>query len=168
MLEARAIPSRHPPCFSLSLQNRSNPTPDWISHEIRLYLTARENELLPSGEGTKDGRRFGWCGDVFDFLCEGLAERLAGHNITFAAAFPGPFRLLDEDQQPNGQHIRRFWTTALHQGCPIARLCTYFFHRHQVIVWPPRRCLPGGQPTLGDRVNYVALKMPFGETAPNI
>ncbi|MFO0769245.1 MAG: DUF6022 family protein, partial [Nitrospiraceae bacterium] len=118
--------------------NRSNPTPDWISHEIRSYLTARENELLPSGEGTKDGRRFGWCGDVFDFLCEGLAERLAGHNITFAAAFPGPFRLLDEDQQPNGQHIRRFWTTALHQGCPIARLCTYFFHRHDQVRLPRR------------------------------
>lgn len=111
-------------------------TPDTVSHEIEAYVAARQAELLPSGEASKDGRRFSWCGEILDFLTEGLAERLAAKGITFTDAFPGPLRLMDEDQQPNGQHVRRFWTVALHHGCPIARICTYFFHRHDQVSLP--------------------------------
>ncbi len=112
------------------------PTPQVVSDEIQAYVAERQSELLASGDASRDGRRFSWCGDILDFLTEGLAERLAARGITFTNTFPGPLRLMDEDQQPNGQHVRRFWTVALHHGCPIARICTLFFHRHDQVNLP--------------------------------
>ena len=111
-------------------------TPEALSHEIQAYVAERQSELLPSGEASRDGRQFSGCGDILDFLTEGLAERLAAKGITFTNTFPGPLRLMDEDQQPNGQHVRRFWTIALQHGCPIARICTLFFHRHDQVSLP--------------------------------
>lgn len=118
--------------------NPSNPvpTPQTLEDEIQAHVAERQRELLASGEASRDGRRFSWCGDILDFLMEGLAERLAARGITFTSALPGPLRLMDEDQQPNGQHVRRFWTIALHRGCPIARICTLFFHRHDQVKLP--------------------------------
>lgn len=114
----------------------SAPSPQSVGDEIQAYVAERQSKLLASGEGSCDGRRFSWCGDILDFLTEGLDERLAARGITFTAAFPGPLRLMDEDQQPNGQHVRRFWTVALHSGCPIAKICTLFFHRHDQVKLP--------------------------------
>ncbi len=111
-------------------------TPRQVGDALEAYLRERQAELAPSGERTKDGRRFTWCGDVFEYLTDGLAERMAAHGITFSTGFPGPFRLMDEDQQANGLHVRRFWTVAFARGCPIARLCTYFFHRHDQVPLP--------------------------------
>jgi hypothetical protein len=128
------------------MDHRTSPTPDDLSRTIEDYFAERRTELLSSGEQTKDGKRFSWCGDVLEFLTEGLAERLAAKGITFSKSFPGPFQLMDEEQLADGNHIRRFWTMALDHGCPIAHLCTYFFHRHdqvplpqlpQVIAYPP-------------------------------
>ncbi len=112
------------------------PTPESVTREIEAHVAERQRQLTPSGEASSDGRRFSWCGDILDFLTEGLAERFAPMGITFSTPFPGPLRLLDEVQQPDGQHVRRFWTVALHQGCPIARICTLFFHRHDQIRLP--------------------------------
>lgn len=111
-------------------------TPEYVCRTIEEYFATRQAELLPSGEQTRDGRRFSWCGDLLEFFTEGLAERLAAKGITFSKSFPGPFRLMDEDQAANGDHVRRFWTTVLSHGCPIARLCTYFFHRHDRVTLP--------------------------------
>ncbi len=111
-------------------------TPEHLSRTIEEYFAERQAWLLPSGEQTKDGTRLSWCGDVLEYLTEGLAERLAAHGITFSKAFPGPFRLMDEERLADGRHIRRFWTMALDHGCPIARLCTYFFHRHDQVALP--------------------------------
>lgn len=118
--------------------NPSNPapTPQALGDEIQAYVAERQGEILASGEASRDGRRFSWCGDILDFLTEGLGERLAAKGITFTSVFPGPLRLMDEDQQPNGQHVRRFWTVALHRGCPIAKICTLFFHRHDQVKLP--------------------------------
>jgi len=121
------------------MAQRTTLTPDDIRHRIEAYFTDRQAELLSSGEATKDGRQFSWCGDVLDFLIDGLTEHLAAQGITFSNSFPGPFRLMDEDQSSTGDHVRRFWTTALDHGCPIARLCTSFFHRHDRVTLP---CLP--------------------------
>ena len=130
-------------------------TPEYVCRTIEEHFIARQAELLPSGEQAKDGRRFSWCGDLLEFLTEGLTERLAARGITFSKCFPGPFRLLDEEQSANGDHVRRFWTTALSHGCPIARLCTYFFHRHdrvplpqlpRVIAYPPDHPNPESEP----------------------
>ncbi len=111
-------------------------TPEEVSRTIEAYIAERQAELLPSGEQTRGGRRLSWCGDTLEFFTEGLAEHLASDGITFSKSFPGPFRLMDEDRLPNGDHIRRFWTVALLHGCPIARLCTYFFHRHDRVSLP--------------------------------
>lgn len=130
-------------------------TTDHVRESIEAYFAERQAEILPSGEGTKDGRRFSWCGDVLEFLTEGLAERLASRGITFSKSFPGPFRLMDEDRSANGDHVRRFWTTVLDHGCPIARLCTSFFHRHDrvrlphsptITAYPPDYQEPEGTP----------------------
>ena len=118
------------------MSQRTVPTPDEIRRTIEAYFEERHTHLIPNGEETTDGRRLSWCGDVLEFLTEGLAERLATQGITFSKPFPGPFRLMDEDQSPSGNHVRRFWTTALVYGCPIACLCTSFFHRHDRIGLP--------------------------------
>jgi hypothetical protein len=126
-------------------------TPDHLRRTIEDYFAERQTELLPSGEQTKDGRRFSWCGDVLEFLTEGLVEHLATQSITFSKSFPGPFRLMDEEQLADGNHMRQFWTMALDHGCPVARLCTYFFHRHdqvplprlpQIVAYPPNHPKP--------------------------
>ncbi|MDO9117457.1 MAG: hypothetical protein Q7U39_05845 [Nitrospira sp.] len=111
-------------------------TPEHLSRTIEAYFAERQAAILPSGEQTTDGKQLSWCGEVLEYLTEGLAERLAGRGITFSKAFPGPFRLMDEDQMADGQHVRRFWTMALDHGCPIARLCTIFFHRHDNVTLP--------------------------------
>ncbi|MCC6140193.1 MAG: hypothetical protein IT389_06200 [Nitrospira sp.] len=136
-----------PSLLYLASMNQHRPlTPERLSRTIEQYFAERQAKILPSGEQAKDGTRLSWCGDVLEYLTAGLAERLAARGVTFSKAFPGPFRLMEEDQLTDGQHIRRFWTTALDHGCPIARLCTYFFHRHdqvtlpqppQVIAYPP-------------------------------
>jgi hypothetical protein len=118
------------------MDHRNALTPEHLSRTIEDYFAERQAELLPSGDRTKDGKRFSWCGDVLEFLTEGLAERLAASGITFSKSFPGPFRLMDEEQLEGGNHIRRFWTMALDHGCPLARLCTYFFHRHDQVPLP--------------------------------
>jgi hypothetical protein len=128
------------------MKQRHPLTPEHLSQTIEAYFAERQAAILPSGEQTTDGKRLSWCGEVLEYLTEGLAERLAARGITFSKAFPGPFRLMDEDQLTDGRHVRRFWTVALDHGCPIARLCTIFFHRHdrvtlpqppQVIAYPP-------------------------------
>lgn len=121
-------------------QNESFMTPESVGQAAQDYLDERRAQIVSSGDGTKSGRRFTWCGDVLEFLVEGLSERFAASGITFQSTFPGPFRLWDEDQQPDGEHVRRFWTVALLRGCPIAKLCTFFFHRHDrtAIPKPPR------------------------------
>jgi hypothetical protein len=111
-------------------------TAEHLSQMIELYFTERQAGILPSGDETADGKRLSWCGEVLEYLVEGLADRLAARGITFTQPFPGPFRLMDEDQLADGQHVRRFWTTVLAHGCPIARLCTYFFHRHDQVPLP--------------------------------
>lgn len=117
--------------------NRHNTLgPEQLSQTIEDYFAERQADLLPSGEQTKDGRAFSWCGEVLEYLTEGLAERLAARGISFSQPFPGPFRLMDEDQLADGRHIRRFWTTVIAHGCPVARLCTHFFHRHDQIPLP--------------------------------
>ena len=122
--------------FSYMKPSTLAPTPQSLGDEIQAYVVERQSKLLASGEASRDGRRFSWCGDILDFLTEGLDERLAARDITFTNAFPGPLRLMDEEQQPNGEHVRRFWTIALHRGCPIARICTLFFHRHDQVKLP--------------------------------
>lgn len=122
--------------FSYMEPSTPAPTPQSLGDEIQAYVVERQSKLLASGEASRDGRRFSWCGDILDFLAEGLDEKLAARDITFTNAFPGPLRLMDEEQEPNGQHVRRFWTIALHRGCPIARICTLFFHRHDQVKLP--------------------------------
>jgi hypothetical protein len=133
------------------MNHRTSLTPEDLSRTIENYFAERQAELLPSGEQTKDGRHFSWCGDVLEFLAEGLVERLAARGITFSKSFPGPFRLMDEEQLASGNHVRRFWTMALDHGCPIARLCTCFIHRHdqvqlpqppQIVAYPPDHPAP--------------------------
>jgi len=122
--------------YAISMKQHRPMTPEQLSRTIEEYFAERQAEILPSGEQTKDGKRLSWCGDVLEYLTEGLAERLAARGITFNKAFPGPFRLMDEDQLTDGRHVRRFWTMALDRGCPIAQLCTYFFHRHDQVTLP--------------------------------
>lgn len=111
-------------------------TPTDLCRSVEQYLADRHTRIADSGDHTIDGRRFTWCGDAFDYLVEGLGEHLAALGISFKQPFPGPIRLLDEEQRADGQHIRRFWTTALKHGCPIATLCTLFVHRHDQIRLP--------------------------------
>jgi len=120
--------------------------PETIGRALQDYLGERQAQIAPPGDRSRTGQVFDWCGDVLEFLAEGVSERFAARGISFSSPFPGPFRLWDEDQQPDGEHIRRFWTTALLHGCPVAKLCTFFFHRHdtpaiprplRVVAFPP-------------------------------
>jgi len=49
------------------MDHRTPLTPEALSHTIEDYFAERQAELLPSGEQTKDGRQFSWCGDVLEF-----------------------------------------------------------------------------------------------------
>lgn len=135
-----AIPIGIAPAILLSMEQAAPQSPLTQAEDIRraitTHLTDQLSQLLPSGHQSRDGRRFTWCGEVFDFLVEGVIERLAARGVTFTAPYPGPFRLMDEEQLPDGRHIRRFWTVACANGCPIARLCTRFVHRHDDIRLP--------------------------------
>ena len=122
--------------YAICMRRHISPTPERLQCAIQEYFAERQAEILPSGEQTKDGRQFSWCGDVLEFLAEELAEHLAQQGITFSTPFPGPLRLMDEDRLENGNHVRRFWTMAIEHGCPIAWLCTSFFHRHDKVALP--------------------------------
>ena len=112
------------------------PTPEEIQRVVASYMDERQAEILLSGQAAKDGRSFSWCGEVLDFLVEGIGDRLATYGVTLSTPFPGPFRLWDEEHRPDGGHVRHFWTTVLANGCPIARLCTFFYHRHDQVQLP--------------------------------
>lgn len=113
-------------------------TPEGISEAVRSYVEARLSLVAPAGDWTRCNGRFTWCGDVLEFLVEGLERHVAQQGFTFREPFPGPIRLWDEDQHPDGEHVRRFWTVAVDKasGRPIARLCTLFFHRHDSVALP--------------------------------
>jgi hypothetical protein len=102
-------------------------TAETVGYEIQAYIAERQTKLLPSGEGSKDGRRFSWCGEILDFLAEGLVERFAARGITFADSFPGPVRLMDEDQHPDGQHVRRFGRSPCTTAAPSPGSAPIFF-----------------------------------------
>ena len=127
-----------------------NLTQAMISEVVQRYLEKRAMIIMSAEDQSFSGFEFTWCGEVLDFLIEGLEDHVQqlGMGLDFQPAFPGPLRLWDEDQQPDGLHVRRYWTTAIdtksHQ--PIAKLCTFFFHRHdttaipqlpQVVGFPP-------------------------------
>ncbi len=59
-----------------------------LSQAIEEYFAERQASILPSGKHTTDGKQLSWCGDVLEYLTEGLAERLAARGITFSKAFP--------------------------------------------------------------------------------
>ena len=113
-------------------------TPEQVSEAVRTYVYARLSEVAPAGDWSQCNGRFAWCGDVLDFLADGLEQHVARLGLTFRDAFPGPLRLWDEDQHPNGEHARRFWTIAFDSasGQPLAKLCTIFFHRHDCVALP--------------------------------
>ncbi len=130
-------------------------TPDAIARAVQAHLDERQAGLASTDRSSPadPARTFTWCGDVFDYLAEGVTERLAACGIHLSSPFPGPFRLWDEDQRPDGEHVRRFWTTALSHGCPVARLCTSFFHRHDATALPrpPRvEAFPPDEPGDGE------------------
>jgi hypothetical protein len=132
--------------------SKNEMTPETLSQAVEKYLDERQAQILPSGDRSAGGRRFGWCGDVLEFLVEGLTDRLAARGITFASQFPGPFRLWDEEQHADGEHVRRFWTVALERGCPVARLCTFFFHRHDTPALPRAPRVVGFPPDYRDGI----------------
>ncbi len=111
-------------------------TPAILSREVETHLEQRLEEVAPHGDWSRCDQQFAWCGDLFDFLVEGVEQRVSQLGVTFREAYPGPLRLWDEDQAADGTHVRRFWTVALERGCPIAKLCTFFFHRHDTAVLP--------------------------------
>ncbi len=111
-------------------------TPAILSQTVQAHLDQRLEEIAPCGDWSRCNQQFSWCGDLFDFLVEGIEKRVAQMGVTFREAYPGPLKLWDEDQATDGTHVRRFWTMALEQGCPIAKLCTFFFHRHDTVALP--------------------------------
>ena len=64
------------------MSQHNSPTPEQLSRTIEAYFAERQAAILPSGEQTTDGKRLSWCGDVLEYLTEGLAERLAAQGIT--------------------------------------------------------------------------------------
>lgn len=112
--------------------------PTYIAQLIQNYLDTKLAEVVPNNDWSWCEKRFSWCGDLLDFLIEGLEPYTRTVGVTFQEPFPGPFRLWDEDQFQNGDHIRRFWTTAVHSssGCPLANILTIFYHRHDRIALP--------------------------------
>ncbi len=113
-------------------------SPEQIAGIIKAYLDQRAEQVAPPGDGSRSGQRFAWCGDVLDFLAHGIEEHVAAEGFTFRGRYPGPLRLWDEDQQPDGEHARRFWAVAFDcaTGRPLARVCTVFFHRHDRVALP--------------------------------
>lgn len=121
------------------MQSQRPPSsPEQIAGIVKAYLDQRAGEISPSGDGSRAGQRFTWCGDVLDFLAGGIEAHVTPQGFTFRDAYPGPLRLWDEDQEPDGEHARRFWAVAFDcaTGRPLARVCTVFFHRHDRIALP--------------------------------
>lgn len=119
-------------------KERRPSSPEQISAAIKAYLDLRAGQLAPEGDWSKSAGRFSWCGEVLAFLADGLEAYAAARGFTFRGGYPGPLRLWDEDQQPDGEHARRFWTTAVDRetGRPLASICTVFFHRHDRVALP--------------------------------
>ncbi len=113
-------------------------SPERIADIVKAYLDQRADQLEPAGDGARSGRRFAWCGDVLDFLTDGIEDHVTEQGFTFRGSYPGPLRLWDEDQQPDGEHARRFWAVAFEckTGRPVANVCTVFFHRHDRVALP--------------------------------
>lgn len=121
------------------MKNQRPPaSPEQISGTVKAYLDERAGLIAPAGDGSRCGRRFAWCGDVLDFLADGIEDHVTARGFTFRGGFPGPLRLWDEDQEPDGEHARRFWAVAFDctTGRPLANVCTVFFHRHDRVVLP--------------------------------
>ncbi len=113
-------------------------TPEAVSGALQDYLQKRWDQLVPTGERTRHGHRFTWCGEVLEFLTEGVTEYLASLGLECLWPYPGPFRLWDEDQHPDGEHVRRFWAVVVEHETrhPVAKLCTVFYHRHDRVAVP--------------------------------
>lgn len=113
-------------------------SPEQISGIVKAYLDQRAGLITSSGDGSLSGRRFAWCGEVLDFLAEGIEDHVAPRGLTFRGVYPGPLRLWDEDREPDGEHARRFWSMAFERasGRPLAHVCTVFFHRHDRVALP--------------------------------
>ena len=115
-------------------------TPAMLGDLVQQYLEERAMMIMSVEDQSSSGREFSWCGEVLDFLIQGLDEhvRELGMACVFHPSFPGPLKLWDEDQQPDGVHVRRYWTTAIdeisHQ--PIGEFCTFFYHRHDTTAIP--------------------------------
>lgn len=130
-------------------------TPEALSVAVQEYLGERWDQLAPSGDRSCCGRQFAWCDEVLEFLTEGLDERLAGLGVECRSPYPGPFRLWDEEQHPGGEHVRRFWTVVVESGSgrPVAKLCTYFSHRHDTAAIPRLPRVEGFPPDFrGDEI----------------
>ncbi len=119
-------------------QNSIPLTPQAITDAVQKFLDGRLAQVVPSEDWSWCEARFSWCGDLFDFLVEGLEDHTRSLGFRFEDPFPGPIRLWDEDQQADGEHLRRFWTTAvdISTGRPLAKLCTVFSHRHDRVALP--------------------------------
>ena len=115
-------------------------TPAMISGVAQQYLEKRAMKIMSVEDQSSGGREFIWCGEVLDFLVEGLVDhvRELGLGLVFHPVFPGPIKLWDEDQQPDGVHVRRYWTTAIEEEThqPIGKICTFFYHRHDTTAIP--------------------------------
>lgn len=116
---------------------KHKPTSEQVGKALQAFLDERYLLVAAQVDQPDHSGRFAWCGDVLDYLVQGLDRALARLGITFHDPYPGPMRLWDEDQDGDGQHVRRFWTTALYRNCPVAKVCTLFFHRHDRLM-PPR------------------------------
>lgn len=137
------------------MEKQSPPHAVTIEQAVEGHLHRRLAEIMSPGGPISHAKRFSWCGELLDYLAQGVDEKLADMGITLQDPYPGPMNLLDEDQHPDGSHVRRFWTVALKHGCPIAKLCTIFFHRHDRIDLPkPPRvvALPPDDRTSGEEI----------------
>ncbi len=124
-------------CHGMKIQ-RPPSSPEQISDIVKAYLDQRAGQIEPAGDRARPGHRFAWCGDVLDFLTDGIEDHVTAQGFTFRGRYPGPLRLWDEDQQPDGEHARRFWSVAFDclTGRPLANVCTVFFHRHDRVALP--------------------------------
>ena len=125
--------------------------PQEIAYLIQQYLDTQLAGVVSNNDWSWCEQHFTWCGELLDYLIEGLESHTRTLGFGFQDPFPGPFRLWDEDQFPNGDHVRRFWTTALHNSskCPLAIIHTTFHHRHDRIALPHPIQVQGLDPTTG-------------------
>ncbi len=109
-----------------------------IAQCVQRFLDTRLKKVAPHDDWSWCEKNFTWCGDLLDFLIQGLPSYTQTLGFTFQDPFPGLFRLWDEDQFPDGTHLRRFWTTALNcsDRSPVAIVQTHFYHRHDQVALP--------------------------------